>query len=348
MIVADQQRCGKKEMSRESGRKEHHMNSNRKRIIKENEISDIYTFTLGGYSQKVLIEGRRKDLPVVVTLHGGPGMPMPFSVGSRGMFPEFTNRFIMVYWDQLGCGINDYVIDDHFSADSFADMTVDLIREVKALFPDNGIYIFATSWGSILSAKAAGRLNGILDGVIVWGQMVKKPFLNEEVYAALDRSELPKEKLEQVKSVEIDSAAPKDMRFVCSCIQKYTEGYQNHNSHMLPMLKMSREFLTSPDYRFKDFKALMINGCLNNMSLWRDMVGVDLASELSGVQVPYFIIQGDTDIVTSTAEVKKLAESSGNPLLQYCIVDNSSHSFMTTEGMETVLRVLIERTRTKA
>lgn len=73
------------------------MNHKRKDIIAGNEISQMYTFTLGDYPQKVLIEGKRKTLPVVLPLHSGPGTPIPFNAGCRGLFPEFTDRFIMVY-----------------------------------------------------------------------------------------------------------------------------------------------------------------------------------------------------------------------------------------------------------
>ena len=59
------------------------MNKKRKAIIEQNEISELVTFSLGGYEQKVLIEGKSKNLPVVITLHGGPGTPIPFSVGCR-------------------------------------------------------------------------------------------------------------------------------------------------------------------------------------------------------------------------------------------------------------------------
>ena len=82
------------------------MNKQRKQIIAGNEVSTLYTLNLGGYNQKVLVEGKSKTLPVVICLHGGPGTPIPFSVGCRGLFPEFTDQFIMVYWDQLGCGAN--------------------------------------------------------------------------------------------------------------------------------------------------------------------------------------------------------------------------------------------------
>lgn len=105
----------------------------RKDVISNNEISELRSFLLGGYEQKVLIEGKRKDSPIIITLHGGPGTPIPFSVGCRGLFPAFTDNFIMVYWDQLGCGINNYVIDDTFSIDSFVLMTEELVEHIKRI-----------------------------------------------------------------------------------------------------------------------------------------------------------------------------------------------------------------------
>jgi hypothetical protein len=41
------------------------MNRKRKAIIAANEISEIRTYDLGGYSQKVLIEGKSKSNPIV-------------------------------------------------------------------------------------------------------------------------------------------------------------------------------------------------------------------------------------------------------------------------------------------
>lgn len=58
---------------------------NNKKIKSDNEISELCSFSLGGYQQKVLIEGKSKDNPIVITLHGGQGTPIPFSVGCRGL-----------------------------------------------------------------------------------------------------------------------------------------------------------------------------------------------------------------------------------------------------------------------
>ena len=57
------------------------MNKKRKEVIAGNKVSELLTMNLGGYNQKVLIEGKNEKLPIVITLHGGPGTPIPFSVG---------------------------------------------------------------------------------------------------------------------------------------------------------------------------------------------------------------------------------------------------------------------------
>ncbi len=315
------------------------MGSKRKEIIAGNKVSELYDWPLGGYNQKVLVEGKEADLPIVITLHGGPGTPIPFSVGCRGLFPEFTDRFLMVYWDQLGCGINNYIIDDSFTVDSFVQMTMDLICKVKEVFPNNKIYIFSTSWGSILSAKILEKNSNIVDGVIVWGQIVKDVFFNEEVITTLENKKLPKAKLETIKKVQRDKASPKELRLVSSSIRKYTSGYQNKAGPQAPMGPVIKGLLTSPDYRFRDFKAMMINGYRKNRSLWKEILEIDLSKTLENVKIPYVILQGDTDIVASTSTVCTLVKNSNNTNLKCEIIENSGH-MPGKEGMDRLFEEL--------
>ena len=197
---------------------------NKKTIKSGNEISELCVFSLGGYQQKVLIEGKSKDNPVVITLHGGPGTPIPFSVGCRGLFPVFTDEFIMVYWDQLGCGINNHIIDDSFSIDTFVQMTEELIEQIKVRFPNNKILLFSTSWGSILSAKLLEKNPHAVDGVIACGQIIKNVFFSEEVKETLTQSKISKKKLERIKNVTIENYTEK----TCSSYQVRCVNIQMH------------------------------------------------------------------------------------------------------------------------
>lgn len=301
------------------------VNRQRKQIIEQNEISEMYTFSLGKMPQKVLIEGKHKELPVVVTLHGGPGSPIPFSVGCRGLFPMFTNQFIMVYWDQLGCGINDYQLKDAFSVDDFVEMTADLIGEVKKLFPNNRIILFGVSWGSVLALKTLYRVKGGVDAAVIWGQVFRKLFLNEEVYKALEQAGVSAEKMRRIRAINADNFSDKDMKFLAGSIRKHTDGYFNKKGEQTPVGPIVKGLLTSPDYRFKDFKAIMVNGTASSTRLWPELLKMDLTKELLGVSIPYYILQGDTDIVTSTVDIQRAIELSRNPNLHCQIIANSGH-----------------------
>lgn len=317
------------------------MNKKRKQIIEQNEISELHTFSLGGVPQKVLIEGKSRELPVVINLHGGPGSPIPFSVGCRGLFPMFTDCFIMVYWDQLGSGINDYKLKDEFTVDSFVDMTFDLITEVKKLFPTNKMILFGMSWGSVLALKVLQKAEKSLDAVVIWGQVFKKLFLNEEVYKALEEAGVSEKKMQKIRAITADNFSDRDMQFLTKCIRKYTDGYTNKKGEQTPMGGIIKGLMTSPDYTFKDFKAIAVNGTATSTYLWPELLKMDLTEELLGVSVPYYILQGDTDIVTSTAEIVKEIEAFDNPYLHCQIIANSGH-IPGKEGMDEVFKTLLK------
>ncbi len=317
------------------------MNKKRKAIIKTNQISELLTLKLGGYEQKVLIEGKSDNLPVVITLHGGPGTPVPFSVGCRGLFPEFTDKFIMVYWDQLGCGINNHKIDDSFKVGTFVKMTADLIDRIKEKFPDNKLLLFSTSWGSVLSALVSAEKSDVTDGVVASGQIVKNIFFNDEVMNALEASAVPRKKLEIIKNAKSEAANPKELQTINSCLTKYTDAYNNKKCKKAPMGKIIMGLMTSPDYSFKDFKAVVDNGYKGNATLWNELLKIDLTETLNAVKMPYRIIQGETDIVASTNVVKSIVDNSDNENLSCVVVENTGH-FPGVEMMDKIFESLCE------
>ncbi len=317
------------------------MDKNRKQIIAQNEVSELHTFLLGGVEQKVLIEGKSKELPVVLTLHGGPGSPIPFSVGCRGMFPEFTDHFLMVYWDQLGCGINDYKLNEDYIIDSFVNMTADLIAEVRKMFPGNKLILFGMSWGSVLALKVLQKASAEVHAAVIWGQVLRNLFLNEEVYRALKQAGVPEQKMQRARGITADNFTDRDMKFFSGLVRKYTDGYFNKKGEQAPMFPIIKGLLSSPDYTLRDFKAIMVNGTLAAIWLWKELLKLDLTRELSEVNVPYYILQGDTDIVTSTVEIKDVVEASDNPNLHCKVIENSGH-MPGKAGMDAVFETLRE------
>lgn len=298
----------------------------RKRYIESCQISQIRTYRLNGYPQKVLLEGKDSAAPILLFLHGGPGSPLPLCAGSRGLFPEITDRFVLVCWDQLGCGLNDYPIDDTFSIESFVEMTVDLIRALRADFPENPINLFGVSWGSVLAAKAAARLPDLIHSVLVYGQVTKELFFNREVFDTLEKAVLNRRERETLARLKAaDPIRQEDIMAMAKLIRSRTEGYQAKNGGKMPMAKFLFGLLTSPDYRFRDCKAVAVNGTRKNHSLFRELMTLDLRSTLAEIAVPYLMMQGDTDIVTSTKAIQAFVKEAGNRHLRFVLVKDSGH-----------------------
>lgn len=300
--------------------------SKRKQYSKSCQVSEIRTYTLNGYPQKVLFEGRSRTAPILLLLHGGPGSPLPFCAGCRGLFPEIEDRFITVYWDQLGCGMNDRVIDDSFSVDSYVHMTVELIRAIRKEFPENKLHLLGLSWGSVLAANAAARVPELIDRAVVYGQVIRELFFNREVFDALDGAKLnrkEKQEFERLKTVK--DMEQNEIRAMAGLVRRHTEGYRAKNGGKTSMGKVLFGLLTSPDYTLKDCKAAVANGTMKNRSLWQELIRLDLRDTLAGVKIPYLILQGETDIVTSTKAVETFVRECGNENLHFCILPNSGH-----------------------
>lgn len=316
------------------------MNKARKQIIESSEISEVREVYLGGFPQKIMLDGKSKGNPVVICLHGGPGSPIPFSVGCRGMFPEITEKLTLVCWDQLGCGINNRPIDDSFKIESFVLMTRDLVKEIRRLFPRSRLYLFGMSWGSILAALTAAEEASLLDGVVTYGQVLCDMTFNEEVYGALENSRMPaakKKKLSEMKK----SRSVQNAKIIMSYIRKYTEGYVCKSGKGASLTAMLWGLFSSPDYRFKDFTATMINGYMKNGTLIKELLELDLRDTLSKIGVPYKIIQGDTDIVTSTKAIENFLSENKNENIRFVKVKNSGH-MAGEDAMERVAEEIVK------
>ena len=303
------------------------MNKERKSYISSCEISSIESLMLGGYQQKIAIEGKSKELPVVICLHGGPGSPIPFSVGCRGLFPDITDRLIMVYWDQLGCGINNRKIDNSFTINHFVKMTVDLIKEIKLRFPQNKLYLFGMSWGSILALHSALLVPDLIDGVVTCGQVIKAPMLSDSAFETIETSSAPAKQKSFARDCRSRRTNPslKEMMSLSKIIRKYTDGYNNHAAKSAPVGAIIKGLMSSPDYRFKDFIAIVKNGYAKNESLLQEMATTDLSVMFKDIAVPYHIFQGETDIVTATNDVIKLLDGLNNENVSYTVMPNTGH-----------------------
>ncbi|HNL02362.1 MAG TPA: alpha/beta hydrolase, partial [Leptospiraceae bacterium] len=67
----------------------------RETAMPEGGISSLESVTIGGISQWILIRGEKKDNPILLYIHGGPGSTEMFM--SRKMDTEIVKDFVVVH-----------------------------------------------------------------------------------------------------------------------------------------------------------------------------------------------------------------------------------------------------------
>jgi hypothetical protein len=65
-------------------------------------IAVIETVTLGGLEQTITIRGADTTNPVMLFLHGGPGMPSSPWASWNNIHADLEQNFVLVHWDQRG------------------------------------------------------------------------------------------------------------------------------------------------------------------------------------------------------------------------------------------------------
>jgi pimeloyl-ACP methyl ester carboxylesterase len=117
-------------------------------------IASLEKLRLGGVEQSVLIRGHDRSRPVLLFLHGGPGMPAMYL--AHAFQRELERDFVVVHWDRRGAGRSFEAVGDSAPlsvSQTLAD-THELTRHLRTRFGQDRIYLVGHSWGSYLGLLA--------------------------------------------------------------------------------------------------------------------------------------------------------------------------------------------------
>lgn len=306
------------------------------------EVWKECTVCLGGHSQKISMEGRQSDLPVMIMFHGGPWGPVIYGMAYRGYYPELAEHFILVWWDQYGCGKNyNKTVSDAVTVETFAGMAVELVDQVAGLFPQNDLYLNGNSFGSYLSMTAASQRQDKVKGVINVGPIMDMPHSTDNFYRACESSLRPKEKAELAKlrggdyihyALRLEALA-----------EKYTNcaHYRGKEGSDALTGKWTLRLLTSPDYHLKDiigvFKAYSTVG-KRFLPMWNSLGEIDLREIAETLPLPVLYLQGSEELYVMPEELEALAQRHRN--ITYCKIPYCGH-IPTVEGWKLILQAVI-------
>ena len=135
-------------------------------------IASLEWITLGGTRQAVLLRGADTTDPVVLFLHGGPGMPAMYL--AHAFQRSLEQHFVMVQWDRRGAG-KSYGAREPAESLTVRRTLADLYQLTAWLqtrFHQPRIYLVAHSWGTYLGLAAVREHPEWYRAYVGMGQLV--------------------------------------------------------------------------------------------------------------------------------------------------------------------------------
>lgn len=139
-------------------------------VIKDSISEKVYAM-INGTDMGMIIRSKNLSNPVLLFVHGGPGMP-EYPLTEK--YPTgLEDYFTVVWWDQRGSGLS-YQSDmpkEKMTTEQFISDTIEVSKYLCERFGQDKIYLMAHSWGSYIGIQAAARAPELYHAYIGIGQI---------------------------------------------------------------------------------------------------------------------------------------------------------------------------------
>jgi pimeloyl-ACP methyl ester carboxylesterase len=295
-------------------------------------IAAIETVTLGGVEQTVTIRGVDTTKPVLLFLHGGPGMPSSPWATWNNVHADLEANFVFVHWDQRGAGKSyseDLTVDD-MHLDNFVSDTLELTDILRERFDQDKIFLWGHSWGSglgfeILRVNAEPYYAFIASAVRPdWNSTNEMGYekVLEMAYQANDT-----EAIESLESIQpFDPMNVDHLQVKNQFLSQYLVG----DFHTEGLEEAWLDYVTSgksPEYPSSYIKQTLAGLDFNRQTIVLELMntGYDHATDFPVSTIPVHFIQGRYDYHCPGELAEEYYNSLEAPVKSFTWFENSAH-----------------------
>ena len=280
-----------------------------------------------GTQQWLLIRGRDHRNPVLLFLHGGPGMPVTSLAGTwyQGALEE---RFIVVHWEQRGAGKSFRAgRDGPLTLETYVADALAVTDQLRNAFGKERIFLVGHSHGGLLGAHLVSRYPDRYHALLAVAPLVDAT-RQEQLSAAYVRDYYARRgDTRAVARLDRLGTAPYADPFRAVMAERWllarTPGFSGPG---WTMRRATLELLGSPHYGLGD----IVNWYRGSRESLRQHLtagywSLDLKRTHTEFQVPVFLLLGANDQNTPTSLACEYFERLRAPRKELVIVDGAGH-----------------------
>jgi len=296
-------------------------------------IDSLEAAEIGGIKQWIEVRGQNVDNPILLFIHGGPGIAfIPLAGSFDGPWEQ---HFTAVQWDQRGAGktfaSNDKELQRRMmNVHQMEQDTLEVVNYLRNRFHREKIFVVGNSWGSVLGLWLAHDHPELLFAYVGSGQVVNMEQNAETMY---------KEDLQQAQSQhnekaikELESIAPYppaiadlDKTLIVNNWAGRFLGPPQSPEGFTDVRRILTDVVSSPEYSFVDDFDFVRGQLFSGEILLPQIMKLDLSKMGTDYGVPIFFFEGRRDPYCLPDLVEEFGKTISAPRIEFIWFENSGH-----------------------
>ena len=295
------------------------------KITSPDGISSLEKVRLGGIEQWILVRGHDRSKPLLLFVHGGPGMTqMPVAHLNAAL----ERDFVVVQWDQRGAGksYSTALRPEELKIENFVADTLELVELLRRRFGVEKLHLVAHSWGTIPGALAVARRPELFHTYVGVSQVGDGLAIQKQLYDSAMDAALKAGNQRAIAELKRVGAVPFRSFDDCMTTCKWWSRYSDPQTKRFTTWRGIREGMASPYYSLGDFVKFYRGMRFSVAALWQELSRIDMTQQVPRMDVPVYFLHGRQDhiILPSLAEdyFRRLDAPRGKQMIWF---ENSRH-----------------------
>jgi pimeloyl-ACP methyl ester carboxylesterase len=286
---------------------------------------------IGGIEQAIQVRGEDRANPVILILHGGPGISM---MALSPAFKSWEKYFTVVQWDQRGAG-KTYgrnggpVEAPEMTISRMSEDGLEVAAFIRAYLHKDKIIVLGHSWGTVLALRMVALRPSWFTAYVGTGQLVDKTTNEDVAYQQLLAKVRAAGDAKGERALHMIGSPPyrnlDDLVAERKWVTIYdTPAERNLESGLTPMV------LLAPNYSLKDILDFLHGISFSQAATYAENNVYDARTLGLRFEIPFFIFQGDEDHQTPTILAEQYFATIKAPLKKFELLKGGGHSVMLT------------------
>ena len=304
-----------------------------------NGIESLEKVMIGGVEQSLLIRGYDASKPIVLFVHGGPGLP-PFHQIKERAISRFEKDYVVVYWEQRGTGrsFSRSVKPHSMTVERLTEDLIELSEYLAERFGQPKIFLVAQSFGTVLSLKAVAQRPDLYRAFVSNVQVVEAVENERKSYEyALEMAKKNNNKKALRKLSKINVEAPEQYGHKEYLTLKRWVGmfggwvFNGENFALRKPVNVIKQIAKTPEYSNYDVLRIITRRHFSLKHLVKNIIDVNMFEQVPEVKVPIYFLVGMYDYMTPSEITERYYNYVKAPKKELIWFEESAHRPMTEE-----------------